>query len=267
MNSRLYPAVVAAWVLAAIVAVAASLARGSVAVQHDTEALPTLEPGSRVRASFETEDTLPSALAGVVAEAVHADWTGPGGRPFYVAVRSRSDVDYRHRQIGRSTWYLGLRITPPPLVTESCASCHAAQGRVDGRTGRESEEVHQNIQPVHPRQTGAECLTCHSAENPGRLNTGSAGTVELDHAYQLCAQCHFQQVESWSYGAHGKRLVGWRGRRVVMGCADCHDPHAPGTESRAPWAGVQLPGRLSGGSHEGGEVAAGAAQGHGGSHD
>jgi hypothetical protein len=267
VNARLYPALVTVWVLAAVVAVASTMGRGEVVVDHEVEALPTLEPGRRAPASFETEDTLPSALSGVVVQPVQGAWTGPGGRPFYLAVRSRSDADYRYRQIGRSTWYLGLRLTPPPLASDACVSCHGAQGLVDGRRGGDAEEVHQNIRPVHPEQAGAECLACHSAENPGRLRTGRGETVELDHAYQLCAQCHFRQVESWSYGAHGKRLVGWRGRRVVMGCADCHDPHAPGTESRPPYAGVQLPGPLSGESHGEAEVARGATEGHGGAHE
>lgn len=267
MNARLYPALVAIWVLAAVVAVASSMGRGEVTVEHELEAFPRLPAGSRAPASFETEDTLPSALSGVAVESIQGDWTGPGGRPFYLAVRSRSDADYRHRQIGRSTWYLGLRTAPPPLTTESCVSCHGAQGLVGERTGDDAAEVHQNIQPVHPRQTDAACLTCHSAENPGLLRTGTGATVELDHSYQLCAQCHFRQVESWSFGAHGKRLVGWRGRRVVMGCADCHDPHAPGTETRPPYAGVQLPGTLFGEGHEEEEVSQGAAEGHGGSHD
>ena len=55
--------------------------------------------------------------------------------------------------------------------------------------------------------------------------TGERAT--LDESYRLCAQCHFAQADAWAGGGHGKRLDGWQGRRVVMACTDCHDPHAP----------------------------------------
>jgi hypothetical protein len=71
------------------------------------------------------------------------------------------------------------------------------------------------------------------------LRTGEA--VGLDQAYRLCAQCHFAQVDAWAGGAHGKRLDGWQGRRVVMSCADCHDPHRPVIPQRVPYPGPRLP--------------------------
>ena len=254
MSSRLYAFVVSAWVLAAVTAVAWSLRQPGPAVESELEALPALVPGRRSAASFETEDTLPSALNAVAAEPVRGEWTGPGGRPFYVAVRSRPEADHRYRQIGRRTFYLGLRLTDPDVTHDPCTSCHEGQGIVDGRQAEEGEGIHQNIQPVHPAQTGAQCLTCHVADDVGRLRLERGGSTSIDHAYELCAQCHFRQVESWAFGAHGKRLVGWRGRRVVMSCADCHNPHRPATEPRMPMAGLSLPGPLrrpgEGGSHD-----------------
>jgi hypothetical protein len=68
----------------------------------------------------------------------------------------------------------------------------------------------------------------------------SGERVTLDHTYRLCAQCHYKVAESWAGGAHGKRLDGWQGRRVVMGCADCHDPHRPAIGSRIPFRAPQL---------------------------
>ena len=47
-------------------------------------------------------------------------------------------------------------------------------------------------------------------------------------------------TEAWAGGAHGKRLDGWQGRRVLMGCADCHDPHRPALETRIPFRAPQL---------------------------
>jgi hypothetical protein len=62
----------------------------------------------------------------------------------------------------------------------------------------------------------------------------------MDESYQLCAECHFREVEAWAAGAHGKRLDGWQGRRVVMACADCHDPHGPAVPVLVPFRAPHL---------------------------
>lgn len=258
MSPRAYASLVVAWILAAIVASAWALTRPGAGVEQDVDALPSLPPGARAAVSFETEDTLPSALRSIAIEAVQGGWTGPGGKAFHVALRSDPDGTYRYRAFGREVFYLGLRLGEPEMTHAPCASCHAGQGAVEGRAEGGGTAVHQNIQPVHPRQTGARCLTCHAADDVGRLRLEAGGTVSTDHAYQLCAQCHFRQVESWANGAHGKRLVGWRGRRVVMTCADCHDPHRPAAEKRMPMAGLGLPGPLRAAEEEAG----GQGEGH-----
>lgn len=254
MTSRVYAAVVAVWIAAAVVSVAWVISGPRPAVGVEEGALPPIPSRAGAAASFETEDTLPSALGSVAAEAIQGGWTGPGGRDFFVVSRSRRDGDYRYRPFGRETFYLGLRLDEGEGVAESCSSCHFGTGEVGGRTGQDAEGVHRNIEPVHPDQAGAQCRTCHAPTDPARLRLEGGGEVGLDHAYRLCAQCHFQQVDSWAFGAHGKRLVGWRGRRVVMNCADCHDPHRPATEIRMPMAGPTLPVPLTGESEsEGGE--------------
>ena len=101
-------------------------------------------------------------------------------------------------------------------------------------------DAHENIKPVHPAQAGAVCSTCHAPDNVELLTLKSGDRATLDHAYRLCAQCHFSQAEAWAGGAHGKRLDGWQGRRVVMGCADCHDPHKPAFEPRIPFRAPQI---------------------------
>lgn len=243
--------VVVAWVLAAVAVIASgALNRGDPTQEGELEAFPAFAPGEGAPASFETEDTLPSALKSVRVEQVQGR-TGPGDQPFYVALRSRDGADHLSRQIGRRTFRLGMRMSSPDLTQYPCTSCHEGEEVIDGRTARDEEGVHNNIRPVHPAEAGAQCLTCHAADDPGRLRLENGGTASLDHSYRLCAQCHFAQVEWWANGSHGKRLVGWRGRRVVTGCADCHDPHRPATEPRIPLGGVQLPGRLQGEAHDG----------------
>jgi hypothetical protein len=193
-------------------------------------------------ASFETEDTIPSALIPVPVELVQGR-TGPGGAPFYVALRTEGAI-HLSRQIGRKSFPIALRVDSPDLTQYPCTSCHEGQEIISDRGDRDETAVHQNIQPTHPAETGSQCATCHSYDNVATLTLERGDTASMDHAYQLCVQCHFAQGDSWANGAHGKRLVGWRGRRVVMGCTDCHNPHRPATERRVPYAGPTLPGAL-----------------------
>jgi len=196
-------------------------------------------PGSGPPASFETEDTVPDALEGIPVEPVKGR-TGPGGDTFYVALRTRRAEQHLNRQIGTANFRLGLRINDPDLTQYPCTSCHHGQNVVVGGA-RDTAEIHHNIRAVHPAETGADCATCHSQDDVSRLRLEKGGTASLNHAYRLCAQCHESQVKSWANGAHGKRLVGWRGRRVVMNCTDCHNPHDPHTQKRLPYPGPEVP--------------------------
>jgi hypothetical protein len=187
-----------------------------------------------------SEDTLRRRLPGMlrtVEGTPVVGWTGPGGDPFEVAIRT-ADPTTNMRRFGSITMRNSARTRSPDLGQYPCTSCHLGRGMVlrDERI----TDAHQNIQPLHPAQTGATCSTCHAPDNIERLALRSGDRATLDHAYRLCAQCHFQQVESWAGGAHGKRLDGWQGRRVVMGCADCHDPHRPALGTRIPFRGPTL---------------------------
>lgn len=177
----------------------------------------------------------PPALRTVYSDPAHLR-TGAGGRPFDVALRSTGSGRGHSRRFGTKTFEIALRATDP--IATACGSCHVGGTILDQeRVG----DAHQNVQPLHPAETAAACATCHDARNVERLLLRGGETATLDEAYRLCAQCHFGQVEAWAGGAHGKRLDGWRGRRVVMGCADCHDPHRPALAPRIPMAGPRLP--------------------------
>jgi hypothetical protein len=107
--------------------------------------------------------------------------------------------------------------------------------------GRERvADAHQNIEPVHPERTGALCSTCHAADDVERLALENGERASLDETYRLCAQCHISQVSAWADGAHGKRLDGWQGPRVVMACPDCHDPHNPALQPRIPFRAPRI---------------------------
>ena len=179
----------------------------------------------------------PGALA-MVATAPVTPWTGPGGRPFEVTLRTADPVSALARRFGTITLRTSLRARAPDLGQYPCTSCHL--GRRMALADERVADAHQNIKPVHPAQTGAVCSTCHAPDNVELLTLKSGERATLDHAYRLCAQCHFSQAEAWAGGAHGKRLDGWQGRRVVMGCAECHDPHKPALEPRIPFRAPQI---------------------------
>lgn len=178
-------------------------------------------------------DSLEPGMLGTVRAAPVEGWTGPGGRPFEVALRSR-DLESGHaRRFGTITLRTTLRGTTPDLVQWPCTSCHL--GRTVTMTATRIPDAHQNIQPRHPELLRSACSTCHSPDAVDMLALRNGERVGLDQSYRICSQCHFAQANAWAGGGHGKRLDGWQGRRVVMGCTDCHDPHRPQTVPRIPF--------------------------------
>lgn len=184
----------------------------------------------------------PGALRLVPAEPV-AGWTGPGGRGFSVARRTAGLEAGHSRPFGTIALPIGLRERAAGLTQYPCTSCHA--GRRVVLADERVKDAHRNLQPTHPSRTGALCSTCHTADDVSRLAVKGDSAATFDQSYRLCAQCHFSQAESWAGGGHGKRLDGWQGRRVVMACTDCHDPHAPGVTPRLPFPGPELERRRS----------------------
>ena len=203
---------------------------------EDTTAFPERTPEDSARAARNA--TLePGALAGVATEPV-IGWTGPGGAPFSVTVRTTDPASANARRFGTITLRTSLRMRAPDLGQFPCTSCHL--GRRIVMENRRISDAHNNIQPVHPDQTGAVCSTCHSADDVALLTLKSGERATLDESYRLCAQCHFPEAKAWAGGAHGKRLDGWQGHRVVMACADCHDPHKPAVPVIVPFRAPQL---------------------------
>jgi hypothetical protein len=192
------------------------------------------DPGGGERGSS-LQHPDPPALAMLRAEPV-VGRTGPGGEPFEVAVRNRERPG-QDRRIGRRSFEIALRGSPS--TTDACASCHLPGREVIGP--ERIEDAHRYVLPQHPTESGTHCITCHAPDDVERLVLASGERIGLDHAYRLCAQCHYAQVDDWAAGVHGKRLDGWRGRRVVMGCAECHNPHSPAVAPRMPFPGPQLP--------------------------
>jgi len=96
----------------------------------------------------------PGALATVPAAPVEL-WAGPGKRPFEVATRTPEREAGHARSFGSITLQTALRTRL--LGQYPCSSCHL--GRKVVMAEKRITDAHQNVQPVHPKQTGALCST------------------------------------------------------------------------------------------------------------
>lgn len=114
-----------------------------------------------------------------------------------------------------------------------CTDCHSGGFVPDGQRAG-PQKAHWGMELHHAAAKTMDCLTCHAPDKGMSLRTLSGDSVGWNKPYLLCSQCHFQQAQDWAIGAHGKRLGGWAGKRVVQNCTGCHNPHDPGFKSRMP---------------------------------
>lgn len=130
---------------------------------------------------------------------------------------------------GDTLWFQDRR---PEIRQYPCAECHAAQGPAKG-----DRRAHFGLDLVHADPSVMECATCHGdGMKSNSLATLAGKPVPFELSFQVCSQCHFQQARDVIGGAHGKRLLGWQGPRIIQNCAACHNPHAPALPSRWPSA-------------------------------
>ena len=134
-----------------------------------------------------------------------------GGRPFFVLEREAS-----------------MRHFP-------CTDCHDSDLDADITPEAFNRRAHWDVKFEHASSDTMNCDTCHDGtQNMMVLKTFTGQRVSYDHVYQVCGQCHFQQEADWRGGAHGKRLHGWAGDRVIANCTSCHNPHKPRFPKRWP---------------------------------
>ncbi len=113
-----------------------------------------------------------------------------------------------------------------------CSSCHNEK---PVNIKNAANISHADIKIVHGgKEKALTCNTCHSEKDRDYLTTSKGENIDIDHAYEMCGQCHFRQKKDWIGGAHGKRVTYWAGDRVVKNCTSCHDPHSPLFEKRWP---------------------------------
>ena len=145
-------------------------------------------------------------------------------------VGALADIDVPGFEVTRRTGQIGQF---------PCSRCHDAPQAPPPAADVSERWAHANIRLDHP-ESGT-CATCHDYEDLQTLRLREGEQVSVDEAYRLCVQCHFEQGQDWVGGAHGKRVAGWRGLRVIMNCTDCHDPHAPAFEPQVPVSGPRVP--------------------------
>jgi hypothetical protein len=217
-------------ILVATLVACTACSRGNAAAPEVVHELPDAVAGAvHTAAPFTAGNGREAGALPTLRTATVEGRPGPDGRPFEVALRTPGNV--HARSFGR----LSLTITMRDAATLGdypCTSCHMAR-RIELGDARIAD-AHVNIGASHPRETGG-CGTCHAADDVELLALGSGERASLDHAYRVCAGCHFPQLDAWAAGVHGKRLDAWQGQRVVMGCTDCHDPHAPALQRRLPF--------------------------------
>lgn len=148
--------------------------------------------------------------------------------------------------VGRPDFYTTKRTDQ--MVQYPCGSCHQKALPEPERDRISQRWSHLNIQFVHGQSMGMDCRTCHDYAQMQSLRLQDGSETDFDHSYLLCQQCHFQQARDWAGGAHGKRLAGWRGMRVIKVCTDCHNPHDPAFGQRVPMRGPTIP-RSGSGTH------------------
>jgi hypothetical protein len=122
----------------------------------------------------------------------------------------------------------------PAIEKYPCSACHTVPVERMRGTAGSPRRAHWDVTLHHAPAAVMSCGTCHAAAAPDTLHTLQRTTVDFDHSYQVCAQCHTRQADDWASGAHGKRAGGWAPPRVVLACAQCHDPHQPRWDTRWP---------------------------------
>jgi len=141
--------------------------------------------------------------------------------------------------------YAVFRDVPPFEVVPSqrdpgmhpCSNCH--QWVLSDLRPRRLKQPHDNFELQHGLHGKGKfwCFTCHDLSGQGGLKTLEGEKLEFGDAYVLCSQCHVDQARDWVYGAHGKRVSGWQGKRQVLSCTACHYQHRPALKARAPEGG------------------------------
>ena len=121
-----------------------------------------------------------------------------------------------------------------------CSNCH--QFQESNKTPRILKQPHDNFALVHGLHGKGQfwCFSCHDMNDNGILKTLEGEYVNFEEAYILCSQCHVNEARDWAFGAHGKRVNNWQGKRQVYNCTVCHYQHSPAHKYRDAKPGPEI---------------------------
>jgi hypothetical protein len=134
-----------------------------------------------------------------------------------------------------------VKARSPHVSQFPCSTCHLEPLPEAASAEAVTLTMHADVSLAHAGADTMTCFSCHDRTSLDHLVLPTGRRIAFDHAYRLCGTCHFEQERDWAGGAHGKRVGGWSGRRVVQNCTECHDPHRPGFEPRWPAMTPHIP--------------------------
>ena len=105
-----------------------------------------------------------------------------------------------------------------------CSDCHVKRKPDYRRRALKDEHIDLVFQHGANRLW---CNACHDGKNMDKLVLSTGHLIDIDSAYLLCGQCHFDKLKDWLGGSHTKRVGLWQGTRVLRNCPTCHNAHAP----------------------------------------
>ncbi len=144
-------------------------------------------------------------------------------------------IDEHRAQPVEVPGYVHVYVAGPETERKDCARCHkSGEEPYRDESLPPGQDAHWDIAIHHAGDM--ECFSCHKKEDPSKLVSVLDKEARLETAYLHCGSCHKDQFQSWLGGAHGKRVTGWIGVRIIKNCTDCHDPHAPARETTLPVA-------------------------------
>lgn len=113
-----------------------------------------------------------------------------------------------------------------------CMDCHE-DDNINIPVERTLTEEHESIVLDHG---GGRfwCLTCHNLKNMDVFRSMKEEPIDFNRPYLLCGQCHSPRQKDWYFGGHGKRIGTWSGKKILLSCTECHNPHSPSIKPRPP---------------------------------
>lgn len=131
--------------------------------------------------------------------------------------------------------YSHVYVAGPETERKDCVRCHKpGMGPYRDEALPAGRDAHWDVALHHAGDM--ECFSCHKKEDPSKLVSVVDKDATLETAYLHCGSCHKNQLASWLGGAHGKRVTGWNGVRIIKNCTVCHNPHAPARGTTLPVA-------------------------------